>query len=356
MTRRGPWRKGIATVGALGMAILMASPAQAATSSGSVSDPIISGLIGPLGLDVSANGTIYVAESFSGQLTRVLPDGTRSVLYQAQGTSPEGVAASFGRVVITLSVAPEQGPATDTQLVQVKPDGTSRVLASLLDYEVANNPDAGTSYGFLGLSPGCLAKLPPLAQPYTGIVESNPYKVATLGVSSYAVADAAGNDILKVTNGVTSTVAVLPSIPQKLSAINAFRLELPPCAVGATYNAEPVPTDVEVGPDGNWYVSSLPGGAESPGSGSVFRINPDTGDVTLVATGFTGAVDLAISKDGTIYVAEISGNRISSIKNGVVSKVVNLFSPGALAFGPDGTLYATTGVFGPAGDVVIVTP
>jgi len=32
------------------------------------------------------------------------------------------------------------------------------------------------------------------------------------------------------------------------------------------------------------------------------------------------------------------------------------FSPGAIEIGDDGTIYATTGVFGPSGAVVIVTP
>jgi sugar lactone lactonase YvrE len=103
-------------------------------------------------------------------------------------------------------------------------------------------------------------------------------------------------------------------------------------------------------------VSSLPGAPELPNTGSVFRVNPNTGAVNVVARGFSGATDLAVADDGTIYVAELFGNRISSISNGVVSTVVDVFSPGAVEIGPDGTLYATTGVFGPSGSVVVVTP
>lgn len=44
-----PWRKGIATVAALGLAVVLATPANAAAATGSVSEPIVSGLIGPLG-------------------------------------------------------------------------------------------------------------------------------------------------------------------------------------------------------------------------------------------------------------------------------------------------------------------
>lgn len=143
---------------------------------------------------------------------------------------------------------------------------------------------------------------------------------------------------------------------QRITPAAASQLGLPLCTVGRVYTSEPVPTDVEVGPDGFWYVSSLPGIPELPGTGSVFRVNPDTGAVNLVARGFSGAVDLAVADDGTIYVAEINGNRISSIRDGVVAPVVDVFSPGAVEIGSDGTIYATVGVFGPSGSVVIVTP
>jgi len=351
-------RSGVAAAGAVGMALLMTTPASA-EDAGTVSDPIIEGLIGPLGLDVSDNGTIYVAEGFAGQITRVLPGGSRSVLFAAEGASVSGVASTaLGRVVITLSTFPEEeAPPLDTTLELVNPSGSAITLASLLDHEVENNPDGDQSYGFLNLPAGCQAKLPPFLQPYTGIVESNPYKVATLSPISYAVADAAGNSIVRVTVGQQpKTVAVLPAVPQRITPAAAAQLGLPLCTVGRVYSSEPVPTDVEVGPDGFWYVSSLPGGPELPGTGSVFRVNPDSGAVSLVARGFSGAVDLAVADDGTIYVAELNANRISSISNGLVSPVVDLFSPGAVEVADDGTVYATTGVFGPSGAVVIVTP
>ncbi len=341
------------------MAVLMTTPATAETASGSVSPPIIEGLIGPLGLDVTGNGTIYVAESFAGRLTRVLPNGTRTALFQSSRGFPNGVAASvLGRVVVVGAVAgPDpEGPPQNTGIVQIAPNGSITPLASLLDYEVANNPDAGNTYGFLNLPASCAAKLPPDLQPYSGLIDSNPYAVAALNPFSFAVAEAAGNEILRVTNGNVTTVAVLPGVPQRITPAAVVQLGLPLCTVGRIYTSEPVPTDVEVGPDGFWYVSSLPGGPELPGTGSVFRVNPNTGQVSLVARGFTGAVDLAVASDGTIYVAELFGNRISSISNGVVSTVVDLFSPGAVEIGPDGMLYATTGVFGPSGSVVVVTP
>ena len=55
-----------------------------------------------------------------------------------------------------------------------------------------------------------------------------------------------------------------------------------------SYAVEAVPTDVEVGPDGKLYVTSLPGGPEDPSlgaNGRVLRIDPATGKVTTVVGG-----------------------------------------------------------------------
>ena len=57
---------------------------------------------------------------------------------------------------------------------------------------------------------------------------------------------------------------------------------------------------------------------------------------------------------GRIYVAELFGNRISMLKNHVITPVVDLASPAAVEYS-NGTLYATTDVFG-NGAVVTITP
>lgn len=54
-------------------------------------------------------------------------------------------------------------------------------------------------------------------------------------------------------------------------------VEVLACVVGHEYAFEPMPTDVEIGPDGWLYVSSFPGGPEDPSlgaRGAIFRINP----------------------------------------------------------------------------------
>ncbi|MFA9443962.1 ScyD/ScyE family protein [Egicoccus sp. AB-alg6-2] len=305
-----------------------------------LSDPLLDGLLGPLGFAVSKDGSITVAEVFAGRLTQLTRGGEVRTLFE--GPVGGGVAV-HGRkeVVFTVTRFPEpveepeletpgepgeELPDIEATLERLRPNGQQETLADLWLYEQQNNPDQINTYGFRDLDEACAAQLPEFIPPvYTGILESNPYAVTT-DRGGWLVADAAANAILRVhRNGTISTVAVLPPVPNLVTEELAAEFGLPACAVGATYWGEPVPTDVEVGPDGHYYVSSLPGGPELPGSGSVFRVHRKTGEVTQVATGFTMAVDLAISRDGTIYVAELATDfeamtgRISKIRNGTVS-------------------------------------
>jgi hypothetical protein len=317
---------------------------------------VAAGFVGPLGLSIGNDGTIYVADAFAGQLvsfTEAEPDD-RTTLASAQGPI-WGVDAKGKGSVVYVSGA-------DATLNRVTPSGRSTVLASLGDYEAANNPDAGQTYGFLDLDDECRAQVPEeVRDPYTGIVDSNPYAVA-IDRGSYLVVDAAGNTLLRVgANGRVSTVAVFPPVPQVVTQdiIDAvaqnpdFPLELPDCVLGATYTGEFVPTDVEIGPDGHYYVTSLPGAPEAPGEGSVWRVHRSSGALTMIASGFSGSVDLAVAADGTIYVAELFGGRISMVSGGMVSTFAEVPAPGAVEIGRDGTLYVTDLAFGA---VLAITP
>ena len=86
------------------------------------------------------------------------------------------------------------------------------------------------------------------------------------------VADAAGNDILAITDsGVQHGRAAAPGQgpgDQELRKQLGARLH-----PGQDVQGEPVPTDVEVGPDGNLYVTTLGGGlGEQMPVGAVYRI------------------------------------------------------------------------------------
>ena len=124
------------------------------------------------------------------------------------------------------------------------------------------------------------------------------------------VADAGGNDLLKVDNkGHVSTLAVLPRQPVTLTAGVATALGLPDCVVGAVYNFEAVPTDVEVTNHG-FVVSLLPGGPEDPSlgpQGSVYFVHGH--HAHKIAGGLSGATNIALAPHGRIFVTELYAGR-----------------------------------------------
>jgi sugar lactone lactonase YvrE len=311
-------------------------------------------VVTPLGFAFGDDGTLYVAEAFTGALT-AFKSGERTTLVAGEpGTGTAGVdAAGRGKVVYTQTLPPEVGGSADTTLNRVQPNGKITTLASLLAYETDNNPDQINTYGVLDPSPECAVQaeaaaevIGPISNP--GLVDSNPYAVALDEDGSTVVADAGGNDLVRVSpNGKrVTTIAVLPPIEQTLTAevLAGFPVDLSACE-GEAIQSDPVPTDVEIGPDGHYYVSALPGFPESPGAGTVFRVDHTTGAVTEVATGFTGTVDIAVADDGTLYVAELFAFQVSRIEPGADTASASAFvnCPTAVEIGPDNGLYVAEG-------------
>ncbi len=351
-------RTALAAVAVAALAVpTLGSPAQAggrhhdapSRDSWRVSAPIVSGLVGPLGLAVQANGDAYVAETFAGRLTEVTGRDRSRVVANAPGIT--GVSSSRNGVVFTSSDKPDQATTNASQLRLLRRAGLSTPVGDIWRFERLVNPDRVNSYGFQNLSRACSLQVPADMRSYRGILDSHAYKVAELGRNNYVVADAGGNDILQVRNGRVSLVAVLPPIPSRVTPAVRAAFNLPLCTLGKIFNFEPVPTDVEVGSDGWLYVSSLPGGPEGMegavlgARGAVFKVHPNRGTVQRVATGFSGAVDIAL--DGrTIYVAEMFGNKISRVVGSRGVTVVNVNTPGAIEWAR-GKLYATIDVLPP---------
>ncbi|MDQ1716764.1 MAG: hypothetical protein QOE89_717, partial [Pseudonocardiales bacterium] len=120
--------------------------------------------------------------------------------------------------------------------------------------------------------------------------------------------------------------------------------KLPDCVIGVTYNFEPVPTDVEVGPDGWLYVTTLPGGPEDPSAGargSVYKVNPHTGRSVRIAIGFAGATNLALDGHGNIYVVELFAGQVSKVVHHKPQPVLSLPAVAAIEY-EDGSFYAST--------------
>lgn len=328
--------------------IIPATPAGAAT----VSDPIVEGLVTPLGLAVSDSGsTLYVSQTFAGLLTAATPPDAEVIASEGPDGAIAGVALGpDGSVIYTVTGGSPAGPIGLVK--EIDTNGTVRVLGDTAALELRRNPDRRNRYGFRGLHPECRATVPDGGgNGYKGELNPNAYAVASMPDGSAVVADAGGNSLVRVAKGKARMLAILPPIPVKVTEEIAGAFGFDECVIGSTYNLEPVPTDVELGPDGMLYVSSLAGGAEDPvtaellGSpGGVFTVDPRTGRVTRYATGFLGAVDLAVAPDGSVYVAELFGNRISKVVDGHPQKVAEVPMPGAVEWA-NGMLYATGGVF-----------
>ena len=346
----------VAATAAVSTLVLVAGTASAtAKAPAVVSPPIVEGLAGPLQFEVGDNGHVLVAQSFSGTVSAVNRKGEIKDLFNDPGV--DGVAAGpWGSVLYTHT--DQEGGAAELRL-RTK-EGRTRTLADLHAYEVRKNPDRNQSYGLQGLTTDCAALLPPDQGilPYQGGIDSHPYAL-TPTFGGVLIADAAANAILFVDYwGGIHTVAVLPAqAPVVVTADAASSNGLPPCTVGTTFIAEPVPTDVEIGP-GGLYVSTLPGGPEDPSlgaRGSVYQVNPFTGKVRQVATGFAGATNLAVTPNGTIYVSELFGDRVSKVVGNHGVPVASVPGPSGLEWS-HGKLYVGTDTLSPSGKLVTITP
>lgn len=151
--------------------------------------------------------------------------------------------------------------------------------------------------------------------------DSNPFGLAALRDGTVLVADAAGNDLLRVwPSGRIKTVArLMPrtvEVPEGLPDVPPEEGgPLPPA--GTPILAEAVPTSVTVGRDGYWYVGELRGFPGTPGTAQIWRIKPGTTNATCdpedpwrghckrYADGLTSIIDLAAGSRG-IYALELS--------------------------------------------------
>lgn len=203
--------------------------------------------------------------------------------------------------------------------------------------------------------------------------ESNPYGVAALNDGTALVADAAGNDLLRVRpHGKIYTVARFK--PRVVRVPEGLDPELP-----EKMPAESVPTSVTVGADGAYYVGELRGFPGTVGTSAIWRINPKArnavcnpatpkqGPCKLYAGGFTSIVGLARGRGGSIFVAELSKQGWLAIEDpnappeAFIGSVIRVGHdtdvrhelkpgrttlPGDLAVGREGAVFVTTPIFG----------
>jgi hypothetical protein len=355
------------------------APAAAATTS---VDVVATGLDSPRHLAFGSRGDVFVAESgrggsgpcfaggegpacmgATGAVTKIDRWGHQSRIVEGLASyantpgnlnaiGPHGITVlGADRVVVTNggptepkdeSGAPisrdtlaEQNPVADLfgRLLRIKRHGQIRRIADIWAFERDVNPDAAVG---------------------NPAVDSNPVDVL-FDRGHFVVADAGGNAVDVVNHrGRVSNLAVFPN-----------RLVPDPFG-GPDIPMQAVPTSVVVGPDRQYYVSQLTGFPFPPGGANVYRVDPRTGAVTVVASGFTNIMDLAFGRNGTLYVLEIDhdgllggstdGGLFAVSRDGTKRQINlppgTLTMPGGIAVGRDG-LYVTNNSGSPGGGQVL---
>jgi hypothetical protein len=303
-------------------------------------------VFGPFNLDVR-DGKVLVADGFTGQVSRVNANGNLSPVASSpfDGGDVAGVASGGGAIAWTGSAPSDQPFVNGDQALIIRKPGQADLRVDISGFENTHNPDQVNFYGSTSTDPcvtDVLAQLTGGPAGYNGVLDSHAYSVAYAGKGAWYVADAAGNDILKVSKtGDISVVKVLPPQPVTFTADSAAAAGLPPCFAGVTYGFEPVPTDVEVS-HGKLYVSLLPGGPEDASfgaRGSAWKLDANGSHLTQIGSGFLGTTNIAVSPSGDVYVSELFRGQVSKIVNGHGVAVAALPGPIGLEYA-GGSLYA----------------
>ncbi len=309
------------------------------------------GLLSPLSLAVDDDGTVYVTQNFGGKLSKLRPGKKPKTVYASKnGNEVGGVSVFHGKLVFAETKSSGEMEPIKSRVKWITPSGKVKTLANIREYENQRNPDRFIQYGVRGISDECAAQWPtdkfgPAT--YTGIKDSHPYATLQTDEGNVFVVDAGMNAVLRISpNGRIRTLAVTPAVPVKISAEMAAALGAPDCVVGMTYYGESVPTDVALDGKGGLLVTTEGGGlGEQMPLGAIYRIKLQNRTIKKQVGGLFAPVGLAVGANGTRYVSQLFGGKISRIKEGTtkVKTYAEAKLPASVEWTPDG-IYATVNV------------
>jgi sugar lactone lactonase YvrE len=233
----------------------------------------------PDDLVVAANGDIYFGD-FTNSAVNVLRVGTSRPVALATGIKePEGIVVTLDGALIVAEQATNRIVEVDSRT------GSKKVLRQLRNNTGKDGVDG------LGLDPATGDVLVPdspngrllrmsrdgssLLTIASGFVR--PTGAAMEPSGSIVVADEFGNTVYRLSPSGRRTVLA-----------RMFQ-----------------PDDVVVGKDGSIYVNSL--------GGTIVRIDPASGKVTVLASGLKLPHGLGVAPDGSLVIAEAGRNRISRL-------------------------------------------
>lgn len=301
-------------------------------------------------IDATPAGTILAAENAT--IKEIRKDGVATLVEvpTIPGVAINGIEAigrgSFFATSAGLDLAEGAG------LWRVSPGG-ARLVADIEAFETEVDPDANVGPGWKD----------PLCEDVPGFTagpQSNPYHLAVLSGRETLIADAAGNALLHATtDGRIETVAVFTPPLDATTGDWQVLFELPD---DTTCYVQPVPTSVDVGPDGAFYVGELTGVPAIPGTSRIWRIEPGSRGVGCpsaacveVVSGLTSILDVEFGPDGFLYVVEMDANgwlaattgdaiggtvQRCDVETGACTTLEDgLALPGAITFDRRGTLW-----------------
>lgn len=286
---------------------------------------------------------VLVADGALGVIGQLQPDGSiASIIEGAGGTTSVATRGKTMAYTTSLETGEEAPPAESGLNIQ-SPRGT--VYADTHAYEYANNPDEGNTYGFMNSCLGDAGMNP-------GLTDSHAYTVVPYR-GDWLVADAGANLIWRVTDaGDVSVFSLFPAVPVTVTegVWSMFDFDgdhvpdLPECVIGSTFNAEPVPTGITVGPGGVVYVTTLPGfPGMVTGAGQLWRIDRDGGEPTAIASGLAGPTSVTMAGNDAVYVAQLFGGGIAKVSTaGEHLGFIPLPNALAVSTASNGTLWAAT--------------
>jgi hypothetical protein len=350
---RGRWLA-VGTLAAALAATVLAAAAPA--SKRATATVVMSGLENPRGLAFGAKGALYVTEAGRGGTGPCVPLRGQPNCYGATGAISRLWNGKQERIVTGLpSLISGTGEVTGPQDVVVANGGGLDVTIGL-----GMDPALRGALGAAGPSLGNLVhvrygKFSVLADvsgyershnPAGGPIDTNPFGLLALSDGGWLVADAGGNDLLRVGADYSiSTVATFPSRPQRPT--------------------DSVPTAVATGPGGSYYVGELTGVPFAPGSAQIYRVTPGSAPQVYLS-GFTTIIGLGVDSAGNLWVLE-HASTIGLSGPGILLKIApdgtrttvlgDLTRPSAVVLGPDGSVYvANKGVTPGGGEVLKVVP
>jgi hypothetical protein len=257
--------------------------------------------------------------SATGPVEALYQYGGLQVLFQNTGIDPMTGQETYGPNGALLG-----------DLVQYRRfgGGSGNIEAAFGPFEAANNPDQGEGTAVQFGEPA---------------IDSDPYSFVPYH-GGYAVADAAGDDLLYVSPyGHISVLAVFPTIPETAAPGELGPDQTSPEPV----QAQPVPTAVAVGPDGALYVGELGGDPFNVGTESIYRVVPGH-QPKVVASGLTALSDIAFDHNGRLLALEIDQAGL----NDPAAASGGLPTPGAIirvGWNGQKTTVASTGLEFPTG-------